>query len=272
MDNMVVDHKGYLFKSINEMCKHWNISRNTYKLRISSGWNIEDALTKPPLYELQSIPSKDHLGHSYKSIASMCKVYGVVPRTFVCRIKSGWSVERALTEEVHNTRPRGKVVKSFEGLEFKSKIAMCKHYGVSKTTYNRRMNANYSQRDSLLIPSGIRLSQIFKPSMALDSGETKYYAIVCPICNKKMIESKSDIIEHLIKHGKKKNIVTKPKSEYIIYDKKYSSLAKLCDDFSITRSALQRRLKLGHKLEEAVKDCISKRRKPIKNKKEKKKN
>ncbi|OUM58418.1 hypothetical protein PIROE2DRAFT_64422 [Piromyces sp. E2] len=259
MDNKVVDHRGYLFNSINEMCKHWNIPRSTYNYRIASGWSIEDVLTKPAMSEFRPIPCKDHLGNNYKSISEMCNVYGVNPRTYVCRIKNGWDIERALKEKVHDTSPSDKIVKSFEGLEFKSKMAMCKHYGICKTTYYRRIKAGFDQRASLLIPSGVTLSTIFKPSMAIVTGETEYYATTCPFCNKKMIESKLSIVEHFIKHGREKDPINIIK--YTVFNKNYESLTKLCLDLSITRSALQRKLKRGDKLEDAVLDCMKNKRK-----------
>lgn len=41
------DHKGRLFRSRSSMCKHWKIDRKLFEYRISHGWNLEDALTRP---------------------------------------------------------------------------------------------------------------------------------------------------------------------------------------------------------------------------------
>ncbi len=42
-----VDHKGTTYESISEMCKAYGVAYGTYMNRIASGWNMEDALTKP---------------------------------------------------------------------------------------------------------------------------------------------------------------------------------------------------------------------------------
>lgn len=41
------DHNGRLFKSRSAMCRYWNIDRKLFEYRISHGWSLEDALTKP---------------------------------------------------------------------------------------------------------------------------------------------------------------------------------------------------------------------------------
>ncbi|OUM57868.1 hypothetical protein PIROE2DRAFT_21434 [Piromyces sp. E2] len=259
MDDMVVDHRGYLYDNVEEMCKSWKISKKIYLERIASGWNVEDALTMPSKVNEQLKQYKDHLGHNYTTFSSMCKAYDIVPKTLYWRLKSGWSLERALTEKLHNMSPRGKVVKSFEGLEFESKIAMVKHYGICKTTYERRIKDGYDQRASLLIPSGIILKRIFKPSMVTVSGETEYYAISCPICLEKLVESKLDIIEHLIQHREKNESINK--KEYIVFNKKFNSLNEICEELLITKSAVQRWMGRGFELEEAVIHCMKNKRK-----------
>jgi len=253
---MVVDHRGYLFDNVEEMCKYWKISKKIYLERIASRWNVEDALMLPSKINPQFKQCKDHLGRNYVTFSSMCKAYGIVPKTLYCRLKSGWSLERALTEKLHN---RGKMVKSFEGLKFKSKIAMLKHYGICKTTYDRRIKNGYDQRASLLIPSGITLKNVFKPSMVIVSGETEYYATSCPICHKKLVESKLDIIEHFIQHREKNESIKK--KEYIVFNKKFNTLNEICEEFSITNSAMKRWLSLGLELEEAVIRCMKNKRK-----------
>ncbi len=42
------DHNGRLFKSRTSMCEYWNIDRKLFEYRISHGWSLEEALTKPP--------------------------------------------------------------------------------------------------------------------------------------------------------------------------------------------------------------------------------
>ena len=41
------DHQGRRFRSRTFMCNHWHIDRELFEYRISHGWSLEDALTKP---------------------------------------------------------------------------------------------------------------------------------------------------------------------------------------------------------------------------------
>ena len=41
------DHTGEEFRSRTEMCRFWNIDRKLFEYRISQGWSLEDALTRP---------------------------------------------------------------------------------------------------------------------------------------------------------------------------------------------------------------------------------
>ncbi len=41
------DHTGKRFRSRTSMCRHWNIDRKLFEYRMSQGWSLEDALTRP---------------------------------------------------------------------------------------------------------------------------------------------------------------------------------------------------------------------------------
>ena len=41
------DHLGAEFRSKSQMCDHWKIERKLFDYRMSHGWSLEDALTKP---------------------------------------------------------------------------------------------------------------------------------------------------------------------------------------------------------------------------------
>ncbi len=95
------DHKGNVFVSEKEMCRHYGIDRSTFKQRRLRGMSLEDALTMPASTPVH-IPAKkctDHLGNSFDSIKAMCRHYGVNNTTYRVRLRNGWSVEDALTTE-----------------------------------------------------------------------------------------------------------------------------------------------------------------------------
>ena len=41
------DHNGVRYRSRSVMCRKYNIERKVFEYRISHGWDLEDALTKP---------------------------------------------------------------------------------------------------------------------------------------------------------------------------------------------------------------------------------
>jgi hypothetical protein len=44
------DHTGKRYRSRSSMCRQWNIERKLFEYRISHGWSLEDALTRPSRY------------------------------------------------------------------------------------------------------------------------------------------------------------------------------------------------------------------------------
>lgn len=112
----VKDHTGREFNNLDEMCKHWNISKSFYARRIKLGMTVEEALTtsyprqhsstllKEISKQIKNNRLIDHLGNEYSSLELMCAKYGIEPKLFMSRIKSKWSVERALTEIPRNKK------------------------------------------------------------------------------------------------------------------------------------------------------------------------
>ena len=97
------DHKGNVFVSEKEMCRHYGVDRTTYKNRRLRGMSIEQALTAASQRGKSGphISCIDHLGISYPSIKAMCRAHGVCVRTYRDRIRRGYSVEEALTTEAY---------------------------------------------------------------------------------------------------------------------------------------------------------------------------
>ena len=44
------DHTGKRYRSRSSMCRQWGIERKLFEYRISHGWSLEDALTRPSRY------------------------------------------------------------------------------------------------------------------------------------------------------------------------------------------------------------------------------
>ena len=93
------DHLGKEYRTIDNMCKAYGITKSAYKNRIKKGWSLKDTLTTPLNEANRRHGVSDHLGNHYPNIRDMCKHYNRSVQTFLYRIRQGWSLESALTDE-----------------------------------------------------------------------------------------------------------------------------------------------------------------------------
>lgn len=93
------DHLGQIFPSLSHMASHWGLKPCTVWARIDAGWQMDDALTTPPIQHGQRRTSvrKDHTGREFSTTAEMCRYWGVKYTTFKDRLKSRWTLKDALT-------------------------------------------------------------------------------------------------------------------------------------------------------------------------------
>lgn len=88
----------------------------------------------------------DHLGNYFKSVSAMARYYGIPRPTYISRLKSGWSVEEALTVPVikdgsnyKNCKYFGDVVDHL-GNKFNNTSQMARHWGISPSVFHRRVH------------------------------------------------------------------------------------------------------------------------------------
>ena len=93
------DHLGQLFPSLAAMARHWGLSPCIVWERIDAGWDMEEALTTPPIKPTQRRCSfrKDHEGNDFDSTTAMCRHYKIKHKTFLARIQRHWTLKDALT-------------------------------------------------------------------------------------------------------------------------------------------------------------------------------
>ena len=144
----IKDHLGNKFKSVSEMCKHWNINRSTFEFRLNSGWTLEKTLTTPAVKN-NSTKCRDHLNNEFESLSEMCKYWDIHSNTFTCRIASGWSLKKALTEPMDKNR----VMTCFDhlGNKYKSMTEMAKAWNISSQALTYRLKHGYSLEHALTI-------------------------------------------------------------------------------------------------------------------------
>lgn len=148
----VKDHKNNTFKTIKELCQHYNLPRHIYKYRMERNWSLKDTL-ETPLYErpikYSKNPATDHLGNDYPSCHAMCQHYNLDMYLYKRRIKKGWSKEKALTTPSNYKEPQGQPVTDHKGVTYPSQKKLCDAYGIHPSVFSRKFKKGYPMKDIL---------------------------------------------------------------------------------------------------------------------------
>lgn len=89
----------------------------------------------------------DHNGNVFNSIEEMSRHYGIDGSLYRHRRKKGWSLEAALTTPVIKTEQESRT--DHTGRVFESKTEMCRHWGISVSTYSNRIRSGCTKEDAL---------------------------------------------------------------------------------------------------------------------------
>lgn len=146
----VMDHTGRRFPDQANMAKAWNIDQATLRHRLEKGWTLKDALETPP----RQVPGgrvKDHTGRSFVNTRAMLDAWGIKKSVYKKRIKEGMTKQEALETPVAEAI-RAIPCEDHEGTEFRSMLAMCQHYGISRDVYTNRIEKGWTQKDALCTP------------------------------------------------------------------------------------------------------------------------
>ena len=174
---IITDHMGNTFVSISELCKHWNVRRSTYNIRIKQGWSIKDALTTPPskINSTEKQQWTDHIGNTYESLNAMCATYGITHHTFSTRVqKLGWSVEQALNADI--TIHSNETSDPF-GNTFPTSRDMYNYYNITESVYKyRTQKCHMTQKQALThIPKNKKINEHLTVKRII---EYPYYAVL----------------------------------------------------------------------------------------------
>ena len=115
ISNGAKDHLGNYYQNIEEMCKHYNRSPQTFFYRLRHGWSLEKALT---CEDGVSCKIEDGFGGSRSSLLELASTYNVSYDTLRSRIKC--SIETTVALVVKDSS----VVIKFIGLDGKARYAL----------------------------------------------------------------------------------------------------------------------------------------------------
>ena len=243
--NKIKDHLGNEYKSIAEMCRHYNMPVRTYYRRIQIGWNIYEALTIP-IRLSRGYTATDHLGNIYENIEHMCKHYKIDIQTYKYRICCGWSKERALTQPVRMIS----TAIDHKGTKFISENEMCRHYNITPDTYRSRIKHGWSIEKALTTPVREHIR-----CCAVDHLGNEYES-VSEMCRAYSIDA--SIYRLRIESGLSiGQALTKPLNPHRIavtdhLGNKYRSITEMCKYYSINVSVYRIRIARGWTVEEAL--------------------
>ena len=81
----------------------------------------------------------------------MCEHYGIDSSNFRSRLRKKWSLEKALTTPIKESK-NGKKYYDHLGNEYSSLKSMCKAWNIQVHNYTGRMNNNWSLEATLTTP------------------------------------------------------------------------------------------------------------------------
>lgn len=126
------DFQGNKFKSQNEMCEYYGITRRMLKSRLLKGLTLEEALTLPKQNDTSRHQYHDMFGNHFDSLNKLLKCYNIYDKTYRAQKSRNYSLSQILgvvpkpssLERIANsdyylvqTDTHGEVVMSFEQLE-----------------------------------------------------------------------------------------------------------------------------------------------------------
>ena len=195
---------------------------------------------------------KDHLGNIYSSIADMCRFYKLTPDAYKQRIKSGWSIERALTEPTDRYS-----CKDHLGNAFSSEKEMCKFHNIDyKMYFARTRNMGWSVERALTESCRDDSIYDFNGRKFKNVTEMCEFYKISATCYKKRIKNGWSVKDALtIASGKRNHKIyhkgaSKQSTDHLGND--YISFVDMCNHYDISANTVYARLKKGWILEDAL--------------------
>ena len=145
----VTDHKGNVYGSETEMCRHYGISRCTYRSRLEMGWTQEEALeskpgkrfetlSKPIIYNNKEYWSYTAIGEKigiHDGKVKQCIEKGATIEEIIKWTKAGLRLIQIVTDHLGNRYPSAK--------------ALCDHYQISEYIYHSGISQGLSFEEIL---------------------------------------------------------------------------------------------------------------------------
>lgn len=184
----------------------------------------------------------DHKGIEYESFVHMCKAYDQNPATVISRIKTGASLEYALTKKA------GKRINiDPNGIEYPNFKLMCEAHNQNVATVSNKLQKGMSLSEALKTKEKEKVidhkGNIYVSFNAMCNAYNKSFAVV-----KDRLSRGFSLEDALTKPVK--NIVKKETTDY--KGVKYKSFNIMCKDYNTNFATIRKRLSKGMSLKEAL--------------------
>ena len=137
-----------LYKGTGELAKAIGMKRQAFRWRLKAGWTLNQAcnIEPPPEIIRKGVSIKftfDNKDYSFFSKNAAALYFGINPGTLKSRLKMKWSLEEALGL-VNRKRPESIGIEyKIDGLSFKSRSAMAKHYKIDIKILEARLKRGW---------------------------------------------------------------------------------------------------------------------------------
>lgn len=254
----VTDHLGNQFESKSAMYAYYDKPHNTVENRLRRGWTLEQALTIDNSSNAAKVnfgkTCKDHLGNEYNSIRIMCEKYGITEKIYWGRIRTGWSVEKALTTPIVTQPKNSKEITDHEGHVFPSKQKMCKYWDIPSNTYNLRIKNGWSMEKALTEPIHKVNNMGPKPCKDHIGNEFPSQNAMCRHygITKDLLRSRLDLgwtLEEILTNPE---IISPNQTVTDPFGNTYESIKDMCSAYEISYSTYSGRRKQGYSMADAL--------------------
>lgn len=240
MEEVVVN--GVAYSSFSEVCREYNIARNTVRGRLGKGMSLEEALTTKAVHKPKIVINYD--GNRYNSLSEFCSEYGLDYKISYQRMSQGWSIEEILGT-VHRDNSSYRKVE-VEGKVFKSLHEAGEHYGVKGTLVSQRLYRGWSLEEALGIKSrekglnvlGIHYNHVTDACEALGKSKTK---VKWRLNNGWSVEEAFDLVDRIQIRGE----------SIVVEGEEFRSIKDACRRYGLRLCIVCERLRNGWTIDEA---------------------
>lgn len=147
-------YKGREYRNRRALCAAEHISYFCLLAGLKRGLPLDDAVTRCRSLRRRHIESRmDHRGTVFESVEDMCRAWHISRVVYKGRLKSGWTLERALTTPARKRAPGKLDPVDHTGKRYGSIAEMCGSYKIQPQTYRtRRLTLGWTVEEALTTP------------------------------------------------------------------------------------------------------------------------